>query len=168
MNIVYAHKKLCQGPIVRVSPSEVEINDIAAIKQIHKVGGQFLKSDWYHILTTKDKDAENLFNTTDSGYHSRLRKLLSSPISENNLKQYEGIVTDRILLAIRRVAEEIESRGVADIYKWMTFLTTDIIGELTFGKSFQMLERGEVCWLLHFFTLSALLHFLERITPRLT
>ncbi|CRG91768.1 putative sterigmatocystin biosynthesis P450 monooxygenase STCB [Talaromyces islandicus] len=129
------------GPIVRVSPTEVAINDITAIKQIHKVGGPFMKSNWYYDLTTAA--VNNVFNTTNPGYHSRLRKLLSSPISEANLKEYEGAVTDRVLLAVRRVGEEINSRGTADIFKWMTFLATDVIGELSFGQSFQMLERGE-------------------------
>lgn len=135
---------MCQGPIVRVSPTEVAINDITAIKQIHKVGGPFMKSDWYYALTTAKVD--QIFNTTNPGYHSRLRKLLSSPISEANLKQYEGAVTDSVRLAVRRISEEIESRGAADIFKWMTFLATDVIGELSFGQSFQMLERGEVCY----------------------
>lgn len=145
---VQADDNMCPGPIVRVTPTEVEVNDITAIKQIHKVGGPFMKSDWYYTLTSAA--VETIFNTTNSGYHSRLRKLLSSPISDVSLKQHEGAVTERVLLAVRRVAEELECRGAADIYKWMTFLATDVIGELSFGQSFQMLERREVCFYFQF------------------
>ncbi|KAI1809246.1 cytochrome P450 [Poronia punctata] len=40
--------------------------------------------------------------------------------------------------------EEHETRGAADVYKWWLFLTTDVIGELSFGASFRMLENGKI------------------------
>lgn len=43
-----------------------------------------------------------------------------------------------------RIREEaLSPRGVADIYKWIFFMATDIIGELSFGDSFRMLEIGK-------------------------
>jgi hypothetical protein len=33
---------------------------------------------------------------------------------------------------------------VADVFKWWLFMATDIIGELSFGESFRMLEAGKV------------------------
>ena len=48
-------------------------------------------------------------------------------------------------MAIDGMAEEMRGgKGFADVYKWALFMTTDVIGELTFGESFKMLERGEV------------------------
>ncbi len=38
----------------------------------------------------------------------------------------------------------MKSRGVADVFKWWTFMATDVIGELSFGESFRMLEHGKV------------------------
>ncbi|KAL9093047.1 MAG: hypothetical protein Q9165_004185 [Trypethelium subeluteriae] len=40
--------------------------------------------------------------------------------------------------------EESKTRGIADVYKWWIFLATDVIGELSFGDSFRMLEQGKV------------------------
>lgn len=49
----------------------------------------------------------------------------------------------RVQLAMARIREEaLSPRGVADIYKWLFFMATDIIGELSFGDSFRMLEIG--------------------------
>jgi hypothetical protein len=45
---------------------------------------------------------------------------------------------------MQRMEEEFKTRGATDVYKWWMFMTTDIIGELSFGESFQMLESGEV------------------------
>lgn len=35
-------------------------------------------------------------------------------------------------------------RGAADVFKWWLFMATDVIGELSFGESFRVLEAGEV------------------------
>lgn len=42
--------------------------------------------------------------------------------------------------------------GKVDLMVWWAYLATDLIGEMTFGESFQTLERGVVrslvpCWL---------------------
>lgn len=42
------------------------------------------------------------------------------------------------------MGEEIQTRGATDVFKWWLFMATDIIGELSFGESFRMLEAGEV------------------------
>lgn len=47
-------------------------------------------------------------------------------------------------MAIGRISEELEKRGAADVFKWWLFMATDVIGELSFGESFRMLEAGEV------------------------
>ena len=42
------------------------------------------------------------------------------------------------------MAEEMKTRGAADVFKWSLFMAADVIGELTFGESFRMLELGMV------------------------
>ncbi|KAL3712490.1 hypothetical protein TMatcc_001189 [Talaromyces marneffei ATCC 18224] len=39
--------------------------------------------------------------------------------------------------------DEMSRRGAVDVFKWWTFMATDVIGELGFGQSFQTLEHGE-------------------------
>jgi hypothetical protein len=43
-----------------------------------------------------------------------------------------------------KMADEIKSRGVTDVFKWALFYSTDVVGELTFGESFRMLDIGKV------------------------
>jgi hypothetical protein len=40
--------------------------------------------------------------------------------------------------------EQMDTNGVVDVYKWWVFMSTDIIGELSFGESFELLENGKV------------------------
>lgn len=66
-------------------------------------------------------------------------------MADASLKHFEPLITDRIRLTISRMEEESKIRGAADVFKWWTFMTTDVIGELSFGESFRMVEYGKVC-----------------------
>ncbi|KAL3475109.1 cytochrome P450 [Aspergillus californicus] len=131
------------GPIVRITPTEVDVSCISSAREIHRIASPYRKSPWYRLLTRKD--GENMFSTTDPEYHRRHRRLLSSPLSDQNLRNVmEPLVRSRVQLAITRMGAEARSaRGVMDICKWFFFMATDIIGELSFGDSFDMLEVGE-------------------------
>ncbi|KAL4784203.1 cytochrome P450 [Aspergillus varians] len=130
------------GPIVRITPTVIDISDIPSAREIHRIASPFLKAPWYRLLNRKD--GESIFSTTDPEYHRRHRRLLSSPLSDANLRTVEPLVKSRIQLAISRIREEaLSPRGVGDVYKWFFFMATDIIGELSFGDSFRMLEIGK-------------------------
>ncbi|KAB8235967.1 cytochrome P450 [Aspergillus alliaceus] len=110
-------------------------------REIHRIGSGFLKSPWYTLLNRKD--TQSIFTTTDPKFHNAHRRLLSSPMSELSLKSMEPLIESRVRLTIQKMQEEMKARGVADVYKWWFFMATDIIGELTFGDSFHMLEQGK-------------------------
>ncbi|KAF2875576.1 cytochrome protein [Massariosphaeria phaeospora] len=140
MYVERLHQKY--GKVVRVSPDEVDFSSLTASKRIHSYNRPFLKS----IMYTKFGDADgvpHLFNAVDPEYHARHRRLLSGPMSEANLKGVEYIVQERLDLAIERIGDEMKREGCADVMKWWLFFSTDVIGELTFGDSFRMLEQGK-------------------------
>ncbi|TGJ78977.1 hypothetical protein E0Z10_g9784 [Xylaria hypoxylon] len=128
------------GPVVRLGPSEVDVTDVAAIKKIHRVKSDFGKTDFYQGLGYR---RENIIGTQDTDFHRRQRKLLSQPMSENGLKAMEPEIEEKVRLAIEKMGEEMKTRKAVDIYKWWMFMTTDIIGQLTFGESFHALENGK-------------------------
>lgn len=120
----------------------MDICDINAVKEIHKTHSRFHKSEWYRRLVSNN--FETMFTTTDPHFHASRRRLLASPISDSSLHQHEALIASRVHMTISRIAEEMQSRGAADVFKWWLFMATDIIGELSFGESFRMLEAGEV------------------------
>ena len=106
------------------------------------MGERFQKAGFYtHI---GHKSAKTLFSTTDPRFHAARRRLISGPMSETSMMQFEPAVAEKVRLCMEKMGEEMKSRGVADVYKWWTFLATDTIGELSFGESFRMLELGKV------------------------
>lgn len=101
-----------------------------------------MKSDYYQMLVPPP--IVNVFSFIDPQSHSNRRRLLATPISDSSLGRMEPIIAGNVRLAATRVREELEERGAIDVYKWWLYMATDIIGELSFGKSFEMLERKKV------------------------
>ncbi|KAI1419089.1 cytochrome P450 [Xylaria sp. FL1777] len=138
----YIHNlHLKYGPIVRVGPREVYIADPKAIQKVFTIKNEFPKAQWYLDFAPF---VRTIFNTPDVAVHRRFRRLLSSPLSESGLKPFLPQVECKVDLAMQGMEREYKTRGAADIYKWWLFLTTDVIGELSFGESFRMLENGKV------------------------
>ncbi|KAF4507941.1 hypothetical protein G6O67_004386 [Ophiocordyceps sinensis] len=129
------------GPIVRLAPSEVDVSDIDSVKAIYTTKETFRKAEWYKQFSTIG--VETLFNTSDAEFYKRHRRLLAGPISESSLRVFHGQIQARTKLAIDKMRNEMKTRGAADVLKWWYFLAADIIGELTFGTSFEMLESGQ-------------------------
>ncbi|KAI0532076.1 cytochrome P450 [Xylaria digitata] len=133
------HRKY--GSIVRVAPREVYIADPDAVQSVFRIKNEFPKSQWYMDFVPFN---ETVFNTPDIAVHRRFRRLLSSPLSESGLKTFLPQIQHKVNLAIQGMEEEYKTRGAADVYKWWLFMTTDVIGELSFGESFRMLESGKI------------------------
>lgn len=131
-----------KGTVVRTNPEEVDVSEIQAVRSIHSVKAGYLKSSFYTNLTGRAQ--QSVFSATDPEFHRHRRRLLSMPLSESALKTLEPIVRSKASLAVQRIGEEMESRGAADVFKWFLFYSTDVIGELSFGESFRMLEIGKV------------------------
>jgi cytochrome P450 len=70
--------------------------------------------------------------------------LFAKGFSKTYLREhYEPIVAAKAKLAVDGLKEKALA-GTADLMQWWTFLATDTVGQLGFGESFGMLERGEV------------------------
>lgn len=117
------------------------IADPQVAKTIHRIKNEFPKSRWYLDFVPF---TVTVFNTPDIQTHRRFRRLLSQPLSESGLKDFLPQIEHKVNLAIQGMMEEYKVRGATDIYKWWLFMTTDVIGELSFGESFRMLESKKV------------------------
>ncbi|CAO2651104.1 Nn.00g094010.m01.CDS01 [Neocucurbitaria sp. VM-36] len=131
------------GGVVRLSPAEIAIADIAAVSQIHKINSGFLKSDFYKKLTPTREPG--LFAMQDPHAHAARRKLFARAFSNSSLRtSWEGEIRLKAELAVQKIRQDalVATKG-ADILKWWTLMATDVIAHLSFGESFNMLELGK-------------------------
>lgn len=117
------------GPYVRLSPSEVAVNDVRGYKQIHAIGSGFTKSPWYANLTPMSRPG--VFALSDVKAHAARRRLFARAFSKSHLREHwEQAAIEKVTLAVSRLRGEALQSGKADILKWWTFMTSDVSAQL--------------------------------------
>ena len=79
----------------------------------------------------------------DAKQHAMRRRLFAQSFSKSSLARFEAQIKGKVETAVLKINRDIKL-GRADILKWFTFMATDVIGELSFGESFNMLEQETV------------------------
>lgn len=137
------HLHQSYGPYVRIAPGEVAVNDTAGFSEIHRIGGDFTKADWYRSVT-RQHDRQNIFVIQNAKAHAARRKLLARPFSKAFLNEnWQGTVREMTRLAVRRIREDAVG-GRADVLKWWTCMAMDVAGRLMYGQSSSLLSRAAV------------------------
>lgn len=139
------------GTHVRVAPNFVSINSDQGLHDIYGHGKRIRKADFYNAFPAI-KGVYNTHNAIDKTMHGRKRRVLSQAFSDNALKGMEDVM----LLHVRQLCSvlagespdcetpsggEKENKGavVRNMANWFGYLAYDVMGELCFGKSFDML-----------------------------
>ena len=129
------------GPIVRYAPGHVDISDIGAVQVIHKLEKGYRKSDWY--LSLAPPGVWTLMNITDPKMHTLWRRLLGGPFQDSYLQKLEPVVWEKMSVALTKMEHELEQRGCIDVLKWWIYMALDVITELSYGTSVNILGEEE-------------------------
>lgn len=132
------------GPVVRVGPSEVSAVSLEATKEVYKMGSRFYKTDYYGKFKGAPNAPNGMFFETDPKLHGTHRGRTAHQFSEKSIKSMESYIRRNIDLTVQRMSEDIKASSRTDAFKWFLFMATDVIGEASFGESFQMLETGQM------------------------
>lgn len=133
------------GPVVRIAPDEVAVADLAAFAQIHRVGGGFVKGPWYDSGASGVPGVREpgVFAMRDPQQHAERRRLFARAFSKTALRtHWEPDVRRTAEKAVARIRAEARGGDGADVLKWWTLMTTDVVAHLSFGDSFDMVGRG--------------------------
>ncbi|KAJ3538809.1 hypothetical protein NM208_g5743 [Fusarium decemcellulare] len=126
------------GDYVRVGPSTLSVADPEAFNLIHSNNSPCGKGPWYNIM----HPVISLHMIRDRKEHAVRRKTWDKGFSSKALRDYEPRVARYTDLLISRIEES--SGKVFDASKWFNFYSFDVMGDLAFGKSFNMLKEGVV------------------------
>jgi cytochrome P450 len=131
------------GPEFRYRPDSVCINTPTAYKQIFGPKGNVKKSEYYAVWP-RTVDALNTWSSTSLSMHARKRRVLNYAFSESALRGAEVFIqsnVDRWLeLLGQQTQEKGEWTGSINMADQVTYLVFDILGDLCFGKCFDMKE----------------------------
>ncbi|KAK5686540.1 hypothetical protein LTS10_002660 [Elasticomyces elasticus] len=134
------HKRY--GSIVRVGPNRYSISDPTAIRPIYGAGSKFSKSDFYLPFGPPMLDHKDVFSEMDNAKHAADRKKISNMYSMSGLASYEPYVDKVNAEFMARMDDFAERQLSFDLFTWMQYYAFDVIGEITLGKSFGLIDAG--------------------------
>ncbi|KAG6110715.1 hypothetical protein E4U31_005416 [Claviceps sp. LM219 group G6] len=138
------------GKVVRFGPNSLSFNSSQSLRDIYGFRSNVRKAEFYDAFV---HPAANTHNTRDKEVHARKRRVLSQAFSESAMKEMQRY----ILGNVRTFCEQIGlvdggSDGGGDakgwtrprnMSDWCNYLAMDILGDLSFGKAFHMLEKPD-------------------------
>ncbi|CZR37926.1 uncharacterized protein FPRO_06883 [Fusarium proliferatum ET1] len=132
------HLHKAHGPVVRVGPKEVSINSVDGYYKVHGVGSHCLKAPVFDHI--RFSHSSMLFTMRDPRIHSERKRIIGrgfASIKEEQEVKIQGLASQ----AVANIKNEAE-KGQTDVYKWWRCLAVDVVSEMSFGKSFNLLRSG--------------------------
>ena len=130
---------LRHGPWVRIAPNEVSTCDPLAIVPIYGVNSTYVKTEFY---TYQLRGVPELFTMSDRKQHARRRRELSHLFSMSTIAEYEPVIARQVKTCMDFMADEGKTERISNLYDWWHYLSMDIICDLSFGSTFNMLRDG--------------------------
>jgi tryprostatin B 6-hydroxylase len=125
------------GQFVQIGSNDLSIAHPRAIQAIYGLDSKCRKADWYDLTYPMS----SLQSTRDDSLHSQRRRVWSTAFGNRNLRDYdERMAWYRALLV--KAIEDADGRSM-DVTRLFKLYSFDVMGELAFGRSFEMLETNK-------------------------
>ncbi|KAL8749873.1 MAG: hypothetical protein Q9199_007423, partial [Rusavskia elegans] len=121
------------GPIVRINPFELHINDLEYYNQIYNFNHNLEKRD-YHI--------QNVQHTGPHPDHRPLRRVLDPYFSRTTIQHLEPLIKHNIEALCRHISDAKSHQQPIKLSHLYRCMTADIITSYTLGKSYNLLAVG--------------------------
>ena len=144
------------GKYVRIGPNDLSITDADLHEIAFGQNTKFRKAPWYDLGIPYS----SMHTTRDKPLHDRRRRMWAPAFSDKALREYEPKVKAFNEKLVERVREH--KNGTIDMRKWFNLYSFDVMGQLAFGKDYNMLDSGERHW-----ALDLLVQGMEAAPPRL-
>ncbi|MCJ1301335.1 hypothetical protein MMC08_004134 [Hypocenomyce scalaris] len=130
------------GPIVRVGPNEVSINDPEVHNSaLYCQGSTFMKAPYFY--DPFKTGPSGIFQSTDRQEHTYLRRLVSRPFSRKSILDFEPQITDSILEMTSALDPWVEKKIPVDLSKMLRCLALDFITRFTYGESMHAVQSKD-------------------------
>ncbi|KUJ06806.1 cytochrome P450 [Mollisia scopiformis] len=126
------------GEIVRVGPNELTITIPDAVPLIYGPGSKCTKTAWYDVVGRPNK---SLQLERDPIIHAKRRKVWDRAFNAKALRDYESRVVKHADQLVKQL--RVRSGETIDCSLWMNFYSFDTMGDIAFGRTFDMLTSGK-------------------------
>ncbi|ETN42758.1 uncharacterized protein HMPREF1541_01916 [Cyphellophora europaea CBS 101466] len=133
------------GPVVRIGPNTLSFNTSSALASINSSrSANVQKGPWYRTIDAGSK-AFSVHSEIDRVRHAFRRRILDQAFSDSALNQAEEIILSNVRSWTTELCSTTESKGWSpprNLKNWSDWLAFDMMGDLTFSKSFGAVSEG--------------------------
>ncbi|KAH8654957.1 cytochrome P450 [Tricladium varicosporioides] len=127
------------GPIVRISPHEIHINDPDFYDALYHSTNTNRKDRWIFYTQGLGLPASTL-GTVEYALHRRRRAAMSPFFSKQNVRKLQPAVQERVDLLVNRFTEVAKSSGIVNLEQAFAAFTNDVVMQYCFGQSDHRIE----------------------------
>lgn len=138
------------GPVVRIGPNTVSINTISALEHIYgNRKANVKKTEWYKSTAAagdSGSGAQSTHTEIDRDRHAFRRRVLGHAFSDSAIRSAETFVLANIRTWCKHLGEGAppgEWTREKNMDEWCTYLAYEVMGDLVFGKRFNVMENDE-------------------------
>lgn len=125
-----------------MNPTLVLFNTPKAYRDIYNYKANVKKDKTYDAWRRHEGDA-NTLNITDVATHARKRKLLNTVFTDGSIRSAAAFIIKHLDRWNELTVNGHDWSEPIELSKWTDCLVFDILGDLCFGKSFDIKEPGE-------------------------
>ena len=126
------------GPIVRINPREIHINDPTFYDDIYASGGRKRDKDAQFLKAYSVPDS--MVATVGHDHHRYRRNILSGYFSKRSDNELSPVVETKVLKLMQRFAIAHREESIVRLDDAFSALASDVITQYSFGKSWDFLE----------------------------
>ncbi|KAK8069428.1 Tryprostatin B 6-hydroxylase [Apiospora phragmitis] len=130
-----AHRRY--GPIVRLAPNEISINDMESVKTVYQ--GGFDKHQWYSVFN--NYGVPNMFSSIYAKHHGARKRMISHVYSKSYIHssasvaaQADVILNARVLSALEEASHGRQAHQGIDVHSFFSAVAMDFITAYSFGR----------------------------------
>ncbi|GIZ49739.1 hypothetical protein CKM354_001276600 [Cercospora kikuchii] len=122
------------GPMVRITPGQIQISDPAAIETVYGPGNVFPKAEFYSGFDPSIGPRAGNFEERDEAKHSVRRRIVAPLYTQASILQFEPCVDRLIALFYEKMDFLVEEKAGFDMSAWLRKYTFDVVGEIFYGR----------------------------------
>ena len=131
-----------KGPIVRIRPDVLHLNDPEYLELIYGTPGK--RRDKYKIAINGLASPDAGLGTTHHELHRARRSVMNPFFSKQNVRLLEPVLHRSLGKVLKRLAQSAGSGQPLRMNLLYSATTSDIISDYCFGKSFNNLDKDDL------------------------
>ncbi|KUJ17651.1 cytochrome P450 [Mollisia scopiformis] len=139
--LIKLHEKY--GPIIRISPTQVHLNDLDSYEKIYSIGTKFSKDPLLYGTVEKTIKTPIITSMLSNEEHKVRRTAINPFFSRRSVLDLEGVVASKA----SKLCDMLEACGTDgkpfDAHNAVRAFSADVITEYSYGHCWNMLDRKD-------------------------